>query len=434
VAFRIQHMHDFIGVYVNLEQKFLQPLIAPLIVPQLSHKCRDWFLDRLICQVSTTTQENSAGSEPPRRSERDRKIHTIGSEISRILHIRSCFRTVWSNGVETQSLSGFEASKPAEVFCKTKEFRHMLERRYLSIDGLRWSFLEKGKATPEQPTLVLLHGLMGCAQTFAPLMESLGTNLHIVALDLPGAGESERRDDLDPRLLATAEQVARVLQVLGIKRPVVLGHSHGGAVALSLSARYRDSLRSLVLLAPAHPYFDEGDPLIRFYLSIPGRLIAYSLPWYPEWLQMMGLRRMAGKASWDTPEQLRPYRQNLRTPGTIHHLLRLLKSWKKDFSGLHKALRKPVATPILIVWGDHDRAVPVQSAPKLQERLLRSELVVLRGIGHRPAEEAAAAVAHLVHEWLERDTAAESVHYSPKLSASQRRSAALIPSSLEAGD
>jgi pimeloyl-ACP methyl ester carboxylesterase len=310
----------------------------------------------------------------------------------------------------------------------------MLERRYLSIDGLRWSFLEKGKASPEHPTLVLLHGLMGCAETFVPLIEALRPNLHIIALDLPGAGHSERRDDIDPRLLATAEQIASVLHALGIKRPVVLGHSHGGAVALSLAARHRDSLRSLVLLAPAHPYFEESDPLIRFYLSLPGRLFAYSLPWYPKWLQLLGLRRMAGKYSTDTQEQLRPYRDNLRIPGTVHHLLRLLKSWKKDFSGLHKALRKPLATPSLIVWGDYDRAVPVQSAPALRERLLRSELVVLRGIGHRPAEETPAAVAHLLHEWMERDTAAESIRYSPKLSASHSRSAALIPSSLEVGD
>jgi pimeloyl-ACP methyl ester carboxylesterase len=309
----------------------------------------------------------------------------------------------------------------------------MLERRYLSIDGLRWSFLEKGKASQEQPTLVLLHGLMGCAQTFVPLMECL-PDLHVVALDLPGAGQSERRRDIDASLLATAEQVVGVLQALGIERPVMLGHSHGGAVALSLAARHRNSLRSLVLLAPAHPYFEEGDPLIRFYLSIPGRLFAYSLPWYPRWLQLLGLRRMGGKYSYDTMERLRPYRDNLRTPGTMDHLLRLLKSWKKDFSGLHKALKKPLSTPSLIVWGDYDRAVPLQSAPALRERLLRSELVVLRGIGHRPAEETPAAVAHLISEWLQRDTAAESIHYSPKLSASQRRRAALIPSSLEVGD
>jgi pimeloyl-ACP methyl ester carboxylesterase len=275
---------------------------------------------------------------------------------------------------------------------------------------------------------------MGCAETFVPLIENLSPDLHVVALDLPGAGQSERRDDIDPRLLTTAEQVAGVLHELHIEHPVVLGHSHGGAVALSVAARYRNSLRSLVLLAPAHPYFDEGDPLIRFYLSLPGRLFAYTLPWYPQWLQLIGLRRMAGKKSWDSPERLRPYRDNLRTPGTIHHLLRLLKSWKKDFSGLHKALKKPLTAPSLIVWGDEDRAVPLQSAPGLRDRLVRSELVVLCGIGHRPAEEAPAAVAHLLHEWLQRDTAAESIRYSPKFSASQRRIAALIPSSLEAGD
>src|ERR1700734_2486963 len=103
----------------------------------------------------------------------------------------------------------------------------MLERRYLSIDGLRWSFLEQGKTTPGHPTLVLLHGLMGCADTFVPLINNLGPNLHIVALDLPGAGQSERRNDIDPSLLSTAEQVTAVLQALGIQKPVVMGHSHG---------------------------------------------------------------------------------------------------------------------------------------------------------------------------------------------------------------
>jgi magnesium chelatase accessory protein len=310
----------------------------------------------------------------------------------------------------------------------------MTERRQLSLDGLRLSFLEKGKAAKGQPTLVLLHGLMGCAETFVPFIEHLDSSIHVVALDLPGAGLSERRADIDPSLDFTAQHVARVLTALGIEKPILLGHSHGGAVALSLAARHRDAVSSLVLLAPAHPYFDESDPLIRFYLSLPGRLFAYSMPWFPEWMQLLGLRRMAGKRSCDTPERLRPYRDNLRTPGTMSHLLRLLQSWKDDFSGLRKALKKRVTTPTLLVWGDYDRAVPVHSAQELCSRLPQSKLVVLPGIGHRPAEEVPATVAALVHEWFETSTAAESIRYSPNVSATHRRIAALIPSNLEAGD
>jgi pimeloyl-ACP methyl ester carboxylesterase len=310
----------------------------------------------------------------------------------------------------------------------------MIERRHLELDGLGLSYLEQGMAVEGQPTLVLLHGLMGCAETFVPFMEEL-PGMHLIALDLPGAGQSERREDIDARLLTTAELVARFLKVVGLVKPVVLGHSHGGAVALSVAARYREAVRSLVLVAPAHPYFEEANPLIRFYLSLPGRLFAYTMPWFPEWLQMVGLRRMAGPQSWDSPERLKPYRENLQTPGTMAHLLRLLKTWHKDMLGLRKALRKHLHTPALVVWGDSDRAVPVGSAPELRRHLVHSELVVMPGVGHRPAEERPGMVAGFVREWMELDVVtAEAIRYSANAAASQVRMASLMTPSLDAGD
>jgi pimeloyl-ACP methyl ester carboxylesterase len=310
----------------------------------------------------------------------------------------------------------------------------MIQRNHLQLDGLRLSYLEQGTAVEDQPTLVLLHGLMGCAETFVPLMEELGAGQHVIALDLPGAGQSERREDIDARLLPTAELVASFLKMLNVTRPVLLGHSHGGAVALSVAARYREMVRSLVLLAPAHPYFEEANPLIRFYLSLPGRLFAYTMPWFPEWLQMVGLRRMAGPQSWDTLERLKPYRENLQTPGTMAHLLRLLKTWHKDMLGLRKALRKHLHTPAMVVWGDSDRAVPVQSAGELRRHLVHSELVLMPGVGHRPAEERPAEVAGFVREWIARDSVVESVRYSPTSVESQVRMASLMTPSLDVGD
>ena len=258
----------------------------------------------------------------------------------------------------------------------------------------------------------------------------------MIALDLPGAGQSERREDIDARLLPTAELVAEFLKVKKLKQPVLMGHSHGGAVALSVAARHREMLRSLVLLAPAHPYFEEANPLIRFYLSLPGRLFAYTMPWFPEWLQMVGLRRMAGPKSWDSPERLKPYRENLQTPGTMAHLLRLLKTWHKDMLGLRKALRKHLHTPTMVVWGDCDRAVPVQSEGELRRHLVHSELMVMPGVGHRPAEERPMEVAEFMRDWLLRDRVVEveSVRYSANVVESHARMASLMTPSLDAGD
>jgi magnesium chelatase accessory protein len=145
--------------------------------------------------------------------------------------------------------------------------------------------------------------------------------------------------------------------------------------------------------------------LIAFYLSPLGKVFAHTMPWYPQWIQMAGLRRMAGPRSWDSPERLVPYRENLRTRGTIPHLLTLLRTWHTDMKELRDLLQCPFRTPTLLIWGDHDRAVPVSTAESLQRRLLCSDLRVFEGVGHRPAEERPKLTAAVIEEWLEESVA-----------------------------
>lgn len=283
----------------------------------------------------------------------------------------------------------------------------MVERRSVLAVGRRLSYLEKGVRRPGEPTLVLIHGLMGTAATFLPLLAEI-EDRHVIALDLPGAGGSDR----DPpkakgtkssaSLAAVTENVLKALDSLQLERPVLVGHSHGGAVAMYLAAFAPERTSGLVLLAPAHPYFRHADQLIGFYLSPLGKVFAHTLPWYPEWVQMAGLRRMAGPKSWDSPERLVPYRENLRTRGTIPHLLKLLRTWHTDMAELRDLLECPFRTPTLLIWGEHDRAVPASTAESLRRRLLDSELRLFEGVGHRPAEERPKLLAAVLEEWLPR--------------------------------
>ena len=314
-----------------------------------------------------------------------------------------------------------------------------LVRHEITIEGLRLSFLEQGTPVAGKPSLVVLHGLMGCADTFRPMLSELPPDQHAIVLDLPGAGGSERRRGLDATLPAMAHITRLFLEELALDRPVIVGHSHGGSVAMTLAQSWPEGVGPLVLVAPAHPFFDEGDPLIRFYLTLPGRLFAYTLPWYPEWLQMIGLRRMAGPRSWDTPSRLKPYRENLRTPGTISHLLELLRTWHDDMGGLRRLLRRGVQHPTLIIWGDADRAVPVHTASELRKHFSLSELRVLEGVGHRPAEERAFHVSHMVCEFATRMTHwgwryDPEAAVKPNRPASQPRKAALMTPSFDSGD
>jgi pimeloyl-ACP methyl ester carboxylesterase len=277
----------------------------------------------------------------------------------------------------------------------------MVERRSVQAGGRRLSYLEKGERTAGQPSLVLIHGLMGTAATFLPLLAEIADERHVIALDLPGAGGSERDPKMGASLANVTDSVLNALDALELERPVLVGHSHGGAVAMYLAAFAPERTSGLVLLAPAHPYFRHADQLIGFYLSPLGKVFAHTLPWYPQWVQMAGLRRMAGPKSWDAPERLMPYRENLRTRGTVPHLLKLLRTWHTDMKELRDLLECPFRTPTMLIWGDHDRAVPVSTAESLQRRLLESELRAFEGVGHRPAEERPKLTAAVIEEWLE---------------------------------
>lgn len=274
---------------------------------------------------------------------------------------------------------------------------------------------------------------MGCADTFRPLLAELPCGQHVVALDFPGAGRSERRAGLDATLPAIARATLEALKCMGLQETCLLGHSHGGSVAMQVAQIAPERVRSMVLLAPAHPYFREGDPLIRFYLTLPGRLFAYAMPWFPRWMQMIGLRRMAGPQSWDSAERLKPYRDNLRTPGTICHLLRLLRSWHEDMAALHRSLCQRVEQATLLLWGDCDRAVPHSSATELRRHFDSSQLHLLHGVGHRPAEERPEIVAGHLMRFLGRiEQVTES--YSSNFFPSQTRSASRMTPSFDAGD
>ena len=276
----------------------------------------------------------------------------------------------------------------------------MVERHSVQAGGRRLSYLEKGKRVAGEPSLVIIHGLMGTAATFLPLLAEIAEGRHVIALDLPGAGGSERNPKMGASLANATESVLQALDALNLERPVLVGHSHGGSVAMYLSAFHPERASGLVLIAPAHPYFRHADQLIGFYLSPLGKMVAHTLPWYPQWVQMAGLRRMAGPRSWDSPERLVPYRENLRTRGTIPHLLKLLTTWHTDMAELRALLECPFRTPTMLIWGDHDRAVPVSTADSLQRRLVGSELRVFEGVGHRPAEERPTLTAAVIEQWL----------------------------------
>jgi pimeloyl-ACP methyl ester carboxylesterase len=125
--------------------------------------------------------------------------------------------------------------------------------QFIEVDGLRLHYVDTG-ARPGQaaPPLLFLHGLMGQLGHFEYRLVSLFPERRVILLDRPGSGYSQAAESQG--LKAQANLVADFLTAVQARRPLVIGHSFGGAVALNLALDHPDSLCGLALLAPlTHP-------------------------------------------------------------------------------------------------------------------------------------------------------------------------------------
>jgi pimeloyl-ACP methyl ester carboxylesterase len=123
--------------------------------------------------------------------------------------------------------------------------------RFIDVPGARLHVVERGQG----PALLLVHGLAGqlCHFTYA-LVDQLATQCRVVAVDRPGSGYSVRAPNASAALGAQADVLAALIDALGLGRPLVVGHSLGGAVALALAQRHPERVAGLLLLAPlTHP-------------------------------------------------------------------------------------------------------------------------------------------------------------------------------------
>ena len=278
-------------------------------------------------------------------------------------------------------------------------FAHIeIEKHWVQVEGHQMHCLKAGAG----PELILLHGLLGTASTWEHTIPSLAAESTIYAVDALGIGESDRVPGIDPGLEAQAERIVQFMDGAGIRSADFLATSHGGAVALMLAAKKPSRVRSLMLHAPANPFSCLADPLINFYLSPLGSWFAYRVPSLPGPMQALALGRMYGDPAQVREGALEKYISSLRVPGTITYVLSMLRAWFDDMAKLQPALKHLRQFPALLLWGDRDRAVDLQSVQQLRQCFDQAELMVLPGAGHLPYEECPEIFARTVNSFLDR--------------------------------
>src|SRR2546425_12587150 len=144
-----------------------------------------------------------------------------------------------------------------------------ISRRFVELDGRRISYLTVGDSAA-RPTILLLHGSGVSAHYWVHQLRGLGGGMRVVAIDLPGHGESDPMPHVSVE--EYGEVVASFLDALGTGPVIAAGHSLGGAIAIALAVRRPDAVRRLVLLSSCAKLRSVDGPGAGVLAHLPGPL------------------------------------------------------------------------------------------------------------------------------------------------------------------
>ena len=268
------------------------------------------------------------------------------------------------------------------------------------LNGHEFAYLDSG----EGPALLFIHGLTGSQRNWAHLIDALDHEHRVLAPDLFGHGASAKVMG-DYSLGAHAATLRDLLDLLGIDRVTLVGHSFGGGIAMQFCYLFPERVERLVLVASGGLGRDVS-PLLRA-ATLPGAewvLPLIASGWVRGRAEAVG-RLLAGRGWRASPEVTEVWRgfTSLADADTRRAFLATTRG-VIDPGGqtvtAHDHLPMAIAIPTLVVWGTRDRMIPAWHATTAHEAIAGSRVVLFVGAGHFPHLDEPDRFAELLGDFM----------------------------------
>jgi pimeloyl-ACP methyl ester carboxylesterase len=286
---------------------------------------------------------------------------------------------------------------------RARRFNELLPRQeQITLHGHLVSYRVAGRSGP---VVLLIHGIVGCAEQWDQVAPLLAGRYRVVAPDLLGHGQSDKPRG-DYSLGAYAASVRDLLVALGHRRATVVGHSLGGGVAMQFAYEYPPLAERLVLVSSGG-LGREVHPMLRA-ATLPGSELVLPLIAHQRFHGAAGvvgqvLDRLGLRAGTDLAEMARGY-GSLADAGArqafIHTLRSVLDVTGQRVSATDR-LYMAGLLPSLVMWGSRDPLIPAQHAMVAHRGLPGSRLEIFEGAGHFPQLHDPVRFAHTLIDFID---------------------------------
>jgi pimeloyl-ACP methyl ester carboxylesterase len=282
--------------------------------------------------------------------------------------------------------------KTIEIATWAERARNGLSWKTLELDGQQWFYLEGGNLDGE--TILMLHGFAADKDSWTRFSGFLG-EYHLIAVDLPGFGESTQLYDTSYTMAAQRERIYDFAEAQGLERFHLLGSSMGGQLAALYADKYPEPVISLgmisnggvtspkpsemqIALAQGKPIpliveaEDDFIPMLDF--------VTYKRPWIP----LLYTRHLAHEA-WLNSSFHREIWNQLRG----------------DKSAELESVLTRIERPTWVLWGREDRVLDISTIEVMGPLLGNESIVIMDKTGHLPMLERPQQAAKLYLEFLD---------------------------------
>jgi pimeloyl-ACP methyl ester carboxylesterase len=270
------------------------------------------------------------------------------------------------------------------------------ERKFITIDAITLAYWDEGEGRP----LVLIHGLGASAEHWGWVMPKLIEKYRVIAIDLPGFGESSvpkpfssvsTLNDIAPLLL-------KFIQQLNLVKPILVGHSLGGGCALQTAINYPDDCGGLFLLSSVG-FGVEIDVLSKI-LSVPlfGKIFFHSHPYF--------IRNFfKSQSPIQDVEQLiqLTHRMYTQKAGLREFHLWLMQEGVNLTGQAHVFTCDQLGSlpfPVSVVWGNNDPMFPPSQIQAKKACFQHANVTILDQTYHNPHIERSDQIASLISDYV----------------------------------
>jgi len=235
--------------------------------------------------------------------------------------------------------------------------------RFIQVNGLRMYYESCGEGIP----VILLHGGLETSQMWAPVVPTFSKNYQVITPDSRGHGRTdESADPISYPLMA--EDIAELIQVLGLNKPFIAGYSDGGQTALNMAINYPGLARGYMIGATELRMTEEWRQMMQGPLGFDGS-------------GSVDFERIAQLNS-EFIQILQIKHDTFHTPGYWKTLLVQASQYWWDPPGQAEANFAKITDPTLFWCGDRDLFCPPEQSMEMYRMVKGAELAVIQNADH----------------------------------------------------